>query len=338
MLPHTEISKKIQNIPKFELSYENSTSHSKVLSDPNYQIMIAIPRSKTYIAWFTFIGDEDVCILLELNREKKIVAFQQLNVVFDTKMPHLAVGTFFYGSFLPPDSNDTKSYSTFIIEDVLLYKGMSLRKLPFGDRLGILHHIMITEPDILPQNNGSECHFHLPLIYDSSNTPSQALLTTPYYKIHHFQYRSLTHVIPYLNVPANQPTTSKTLFKSEVQPIPNLVPPIFSAKYKQPVPNQIYNFLVSADIQSDIYNLIDPIQQYKPDFAYIPNYRISVFMNQIFRNIKENINIDKVEESDDEEDFYDTRLDKYVDLSKQVLMKCTYHKKFRRWVPLKVCI
>ena len=39
------------------------------------------------------------------------------------------------------------------------------------------------------------------------------------------------------------------------------------------------------------------------DIAYIPDYKTSVFMNSLFRNIKENINLDYLEESDDEEEL-----------------------------------
>jgi hypothetical protein len=143
-------------------------------------------------------------------------------------------------------------------------------------------------------------------------------------------------MVPYLNISLTASTR-----ESQHNPIVNpytksLQKPLNKTLYKQPIPNQRYRFLVQADIQSDIYCLSDPTQQYNADFAYIPNYRISVFMNSLFRNIKENRNLDYIEESDDEEEFYDMRPDKYVDLTKTVMMECMYHKKFRRWVPLKV--
>ena len=47
-------------------------------------------------------------------------------------------------------------------------------------------------------------------------------------------------------------------------------------------------------------------------------------MNKIFRNIKENDNLDALEESDDEDEFQDVSDDKYVDISKQIVMKCKY--------------
>ena len=43
------------------------------------------------------------------------------------------------------------------------------------------------------------------------------------------------------------------------------------------------------------------LEKYK--VACIPNYKTSMMMNALFRNIKENRNLDLLEESDDEEEF-----------------------------------
>ena len=59
-------------------------------------------------------------------------------------------------------------------------------------------------------------------------------------------------------------------------------------------------------------------------------------MNQHFRNIKENKNLDYIEESDDEADFEDVREDRFVDLKKTLNMECIFNNKFKRWVPMKV--
>jgi len=70
--------------------------------------------------------------------------------------------------------------------------------------------------------------------------------------------------------------------------------------------------------------------------AYIPTYKTSVFMNSLFRKIKENIHIDYIEESDDEEEFQNIDEDKYVDIDKVLLMECMFHTKFKKWVPTRV--
>jgi hypothetical protein len=59
-------------------------------------------------------------------------------------------------------------------------------------------------------------------------------------------------------------------------------------------------------------------------------------MNNIFRKIKENENLDAIEESDDEEDFENIDYDKYVDLKKYVFMECKFSMKFKKWIPIRV--
>ena len=348
MLSSKQLAQKIKEVPVIELSYENSTSHNKVCD--SYQIILAIPKSKKYIAWFTFFEEQDICILLELNREKQIVSYRQINVLFDTQEPHLALGTFLYGSMIHEIENDIKC-SFFVIEDILIYRGVSVRKLTFGDRLGILYHIL-HDPTILTDttSNDNAVLFRLPVMLSSKQSDISIWSEKAFYKIHHLQYRSLTKIIPYLNQPYttnphiglwNQPLEIKQddtkIFKSNTNTNSFLktTPIIKSPQHIEPVGKQCTKFWVKADLQSDIYHLVDPKSMYKVDFAYIPNYKTSVFMNSLFRNIKENINIDAIEDSDDEEDFYDTRYDKYVDLNKQLLMECIYHKKFKRWVPFR---
>mgnify|MGYP000117776067 CR=1 FL=1 len=68
--------------------------------------------------------------------------------------------------------------------------------------------------------------------------------------------------------------------------------------------------------------------------AMISTYKISVMMNSIFRTIKENSNLDYLEESDSEEEFENIAEDKFVDLQKSAVMRCEYVKKFHKWRPI----
>jgi hypothetical protein len=71
------------------------------------------------------------------------------------------------------------------------------------------------------------------------------------------------------------------------------------------------------------------------DVAYIPDYKTSVMMNKLFRIIKENDNLDALEESDDEDEFENNNYDKFVYLDKTINMVCTFTHKFKKWVPIK---
>jgi hypothetical protein len=97
--------------------------------------------------------------------------------------------------------------------------------------------------------------------------------------------------------------------------------------------------LVKPDIQNDIYHLFaygPRRNKYYCGMACIPNYKTSKFMNQLFRNIKENTKLDSLEESDNEEEFQDLNQDKYVDLDLEIPMQCTFHQKFKKWLPIQV--
>ena len=49
-------------------------------------------------------------------------------------------------------------------------------------------------------------------------------------------------------------------------------------------------------------------------------------MNKLFRKIIENTNLDKIEESDDEEEFENVEEDKYVYLDKKLIFACSDHE------------
>jgi hypothetical protein len=59
-------------------------------------------------------------------------------------------------------------------------------------------------------------------------------------------------------------------------------------------------------------------------------------MNRLFRNIKENENLDSLEESDDEEEFQNDKEDRHVYLEREFHMQCSFHYKFKKWVPIKI--
>ena len=97
-------------------------------------------------------------------------------------------------------------------------------------------------------------------------------------------------------------------------------------------------FKIKADIQNDIYNIITTENNCEKiqDTICIPDYKTSIFMNKLFRNIKENENLDLLEESDDEEDFENSNPEKYVFLEKSYNIECNYSIKFNKWIPIKV--
>lgn len=95
-------------------------------------------------------------------------------------------------------------------------------------------------------------------------------------------------------------------------------------------------FYVVADIEPDIYILTCENDKTFNRIAYIPNYNNSVMMNKLFRNIKENENLDLLEESDSENEFQNIDDCKFIIVNKQLKMECEFNRKFKKWVPIKV--
>lgn len=96
-------------------------------------------------------------------------------------------------------------------------------------------------------------------------------------------------------------------------------------------------FVIRPDAQNDIYYVLrsaDESITANTMIAHIPNYKTSVMMNSLFRNIKENRNLDALEESDDEEEEASGPL-ALVDLNKCVQMSCIFNARFKRWQPVK---
>jgi hypothetical protein len=308
-----------------ELSYE-TIPHTKV--SPDYNVCVGITAGVKGYAYMTFQGTRDFCFLMETNKERKIAKITKTPI--DHSMSVFANGTLFYGTILS---------TTFIIEDILSYQGVHAKSLLFSEKLGFLEkfmcewsgkqkfHIAPLWPVI--KNDSYDC------LYDIPDTIHQQ-------QFHHIQYRCLNKTAPYLNVfPAKKTIGAEKRSIANTGSIDNyeLYIPWRNVNPSKPQYRQPTIFLVKADLSFDIYRLYaygaNKSRVYY-NIAYIKNYKASVFMNSLFRRIKENQNLDAIEESDDEEDFQDISFDKYVDLSKELLMECVFNLKFKKWVPIKV--
>ena len=325
----------LERFPHFELSYETLT-HKKV--PDNYDICLAVPSGRKYFLWCTFYKNRDVCYLMELNKEKRIV---RATIVETQLSRQCFIGTILYGSLVREDkdiSTEKPTVPFFVIEDIYLYKGVPYKHACFVDKMFLFREIFTVfrsvecrETDYLP--------VYLSFIWRST----EEMPIFPY-SVHHIQYRDSYHICPYLNVlyGLREPIikTPPLLKISDIH-VSKYIADYNKPQYKYPTV-----FRVMADIQYDIYHLYacGPATMHHSsnrtfvyyDLAYIPNYKKSVFMNELFRNIRENRNLDFIEESDNEEDFENTRDDKYVDLKKEVMIECSFNTKFKRWVPIRV--
>ena len=174
-----------------------------------------------------------------------------------------------------------------------------------------------------------------PIFYDS-------MLDKTAYVTHHVQFRASTHIVPHLNHNYKK-NTSKTqvVLKPQTTNVQMscVLTPRQDLDFSAASRKREAVFLVSADMESDIYHLHcydnKSASQYTyVDLAHVGTYKESKYLNGLFRNIRENNDIDLGEESEDEDMFQNMNPDKYVDLSKKVKMNCVFQNKWRRWTPV----
>jgi hypothetical protein len=234
------------------------------------------------------------------------------------------------------------SSDLFIIEDIYFYQGIPLKNANYGEKLCFLQQYMEKTPNV------ANFLFLLPMMWEILLTDGQELPSTIPEEIskiigyapHHIQYRPTSVIMPYLNVfltrklnIAHLPAESKKVSSHKFEVVP------ISMDFSKPQYRFPTVFQVTADIQFDIYHLFTFGKNKIPVYynvAYVPNYKSSCFLNGVFRKIRENKNLDYIEESDDEDDFQNIDEDKYVDINKVVLMECVFQQKFKRWIPVKI--
>lgn len=280
----------IKRLPNIELFYD-ITLHRKVRAD----IYSLIPTGNKVLIWFTYYQENNICLLMHLNKYNIIINVEQITLCFDCK---LSYGTILFGTYF--NHLNMKFVSC---EDIYYHKSENIQNLNYKKRFELLQTIFANS---LQQKAYTKDFviFGLPFITDN--------LHKAFTKIKELQYPIHAISCHYWN--ADKP--EGILIN------------------KQPIVSDCI-FKVTADLEQDIYNLY--CKGYKSDDFYslagIFDYKTSVMMNNHFRTIKENANLDRLEESDDENEFENINEDKFVNLKKILYMKCVFNKKFRKWKP-----
>jgi len=368
---------------------------------------VHIPYGKKYCLWMTHSrtqhepANKEVCYLMELDKHKQI--FRVELVTSFLFPPMFSYGTLLYGCI--PNNH----MNSFVIEDIFYYKGLTMKLLCIGQKLGVIenffqemdvylnyyHSYMNQYPSISMKNQfqnkysmkiplmcpysalstdinipineqvhhveiwglcGSHIKYHLCSfqcsICDFTVTPPYSPMSTG----HTFQYPSPEKIQQSSNTKLHLLDTSSPKKQFQSAPSPN--------RYKEPTRynNQnhtprTYVFMVMADPQFDIYHLYakrgnepmpysnknqsqkeeDRLPAHLQDkYIYyntvaVQTFKKSVYMNSLFRNIRENTNLDYIEESDEEDEFQDMDRMKYVNITKVIPMECVYNSHFRKW-------
>ena len=309
MISETDKQEILRTFPNIELSYATIT-HKNVFSS---DLVSAIPEGEKFFCWFITKNQKQVTSWIKINQNTREVIDIYTKEMETTENADLYKGSVFYGTIF-----EYNGYPFFSTEDVLHLEGKNVTLLGLVEKYKKLHILLKKQTfQNLSYNNKTIC-LGIPLIFNNFSREMNNVIQKLPYKIREIHFHKAHKPRNYFFM--------KYTYKNTLVPTTN---------GKKDV---IFN--IKADLQNDIYHLyaLDEStgKEYLHDVGYIPDYKTSVTMNSIFRTIKENINLDALEESDDEDEFQNENIDKYVDLKKSYYMMCAFNYKFKKWMPLKV--
>lgn len=375
-IPFDEQSEILQNFPlNVKFSYEKST-HKKVLSDvyviipkgKKYFVWFT-HRNRKNICVFLEIGYQSKI----MNMFYRHVSFDDV-LSYGT----IFYGTLFKTKVREEEVNHKKNICTseiFSVEDISYYKGDDISRYTYLNKLNLIKNIFDTklQYNMAFFNNGVV--FGLPVMTTDFMEAYEKAMNLPY-SVYSIQYKyfddknssqSLTEYYHFNNngagvgvgvrsdvcslgssnntnsVVTHRSDNSNDVYNVHVNKY-NDKPYTTTEPIKQKImSNDIYKvFFIKPDLQNDIYYLYQTsttnFDVISKEIAHIPDYKTSVLMNKLFRNIKENNNLDSLEESDEEEEFENIQIDKFVDLNKILKMRCIFNYKFKKWVPISVVV
>jgi hypothetical protein len=275
---------------------------------------------------------------MELAGDKNIVDIKHVNACFSNE---LSYGTILYGTLFNHLGN-----RFFTIEDIFSYKDELIERKDWVYKMEKIKKILKYDLKQVSYNNSCVI-FGLPIIC-RTNDELENKLKNIKYKINSIQYRLYNRTNNYLFI-----TYDTYINQKEIAVVNKYVQPQVEQEksdekpfVKQQVKSKALGkpfgevvFLIKPDVQNDIYYLYCLDQNLKEEqhsIAHVPDYNTSVMMNKLFRIIKENNNLDALEESDDEEEFENEDISKFVHLDKSHKMICQFNHKFKKWTPVKL--
>lgn len=206
-----------------------------------------------------------------------------------------ALGTIFYGTLFYKNR--------YAIEDIYYYKGKSTEYINNNEKLVYFKEYL----SCLKKCN--DLNIGLPYMSEDINDCYRMTNLVPY-SIYSIQYKKYN-------------LKNKKIFFE------------FANNINKIERENYISFEIQADNQNDIYHAYYGKNKSYYCLLMIPDYKTSKFMNSLFRNIKENNNLDTLEESDDEDEFENINDNKYL-LNKKYIIDCKYNKKLKKWVPVKL--
>lgn len=294
---------KISNIAKSIVSKSNYNEFkSEKIHYKKFNYVRIIPKGRKIYIWFQSCYSTKGNYNIQYFDSTMNKTSLQFNIFCNyEKLSSGKYGTLLYGTIFK--YNETQYLN---IENILSYKGNIITNKQWNIKYKLIY-------DMLDKN-----------IQQVGITKNDIILVTP-----------LTYILPYsldkLIENVKYSVYAIQFLKNDTTKVINKLNYI---KNNEKIKNKVEKFIVKACIQHDEYEIYDVNTNKLQGKAHIPNCKTSIFMNSIFRNIRENKNLDLLEESDDEEVFQNIDIDKFTNINMSKKMNFEFDNLVKQWKPI----
>ena len=297
-------------LPSFELSY-GLDRHSKVAPD----LFMLAPKGQRVIIAFLSRPDGDSCYICKLDRHSNVCRYTRVLASFSRE---LCAGTLLYGVI--PSLGSCGS-NIVLIEDVIHWMGKPVTRDNLVRKCAILEELFQRHLGAAPSTRYLD--FALP-VWANSLEDARSLSASLGYEAR--------AILGFSSRARGMRPLAATQFQE----------PVAVSRVPSPMKAQILDqaVLVCKALEAqDSYALFARAERgelVSAGHAAVNTIATSVLLNGIFRRIKENSNLDLLEESDSDDEFECVAPDKYVDLNKSVVMMCSFNSMQAAWAPVSV--
>jgi hypothetical protein len=302
-----------------ELSLGNHLS-GKVQADL-YEVL---PVGKPSFLWITYFKNTHAAIIVF--KTSHGYKFEPISACFVDK---LAYGTILKGTYFTRPKTNEEYYKFFCADDILYYCGKNLdnmSEMNMFNKLSLITRIFENKEIDNIHGINTLLNISMPIFANDYTIAQSYLGALPYptYGIRFIKFDEKTSfgVQPGM-VKTNLEERSVFVVRANIEPDSYT---IFAKDYKFHEKRESSN--EDLTVFSNHYG-----NMRKVGLCLIPSYQESIRMNMLFRNIKENISIDAIEESDDEDDFEDIEPTKYLLPDVEYKLYCYFSMKTGRWIP-----
>ena len=321
--------------------------HKKSDLSPKPSTHVLVPKGTKAYAWFTSYMGSPVCAMIDLDRQGTPSKIRIHPTIFETS---LSYGTILYGTMV---NSIAGKHKYLVCDNVFQYKGADMTHSSYSDKLSTIHTVMRDDISSTVYSHNF-MSFATPCMFDSFDAAAHTMQhsslmaytpycvqswlngdSRPYGIVHSQEFASFCGASngPVSNggsrVPTPTNTSSGNSFSQLSTPTTGPTRQVPSNNVSRPATTT--NLMIRCESAQDTYSYYDERSRTRKNLC-VPTFKNSVTMNTIFRNYKENTNLDAMEESDSDDDFEDISDDKYSHVGEERNISCVYDKALSGWV------